>query len=48
MQAKKLLENDKEKMEQSHKEFVKESRLNSDGKISKELEKNLRNTTMIW
>lgn len=42
MQAKKLLENDKEKMEQTHKEFVKESRLNSDGKISKELEKELK------
>ena len=42
MQAKKILESDKAKLEQEHKDFVKESQLNSKGKLSRELEKELK------
>ncbi len=42
MQAKKILEGDRTKLEQDHKEFVKESQLASKGKISRELEKELK------
>ncbi len=42
MKAKKLLENDRIRMEEEHKEFVKSSQLNNKGKISREMEKELK------
>ena len=42
MQAKKVLEGDRAKLEQEHKDFVKENQLASKGKISRELEKELK------
>ena len=40
--AKKSLEKDKETLEENHKAFMKESRLNSNGKISKEVEREIK------
>lgn len=40
--AKKMLEEDKVKLEEAHKTFMKESRLNNKGQISKEVEKAIK------
>ena len=49
IRARNMLESDKAKMEQDHKDFVKESRLNNQGKLTRELEKELKryNNNMI-
>ena len=40
--AKKMFEEDKARLEEEHKAFVRENRLNSKGKISKEIEKSIK------
>lgn len=42
MEAKKVLESDKEKLKQDHKAFIKTSQANSKGQISRETEKELK------